>query len=1067
MSISDLSIKKPKTVLIFTIILVALGLYTLNDIAIDLLPDISLPYVMVITQEPNASPEEIEERVTKVMEGTFAGITGLTEITSSSNAGSSVITLQFSQSTDLNQATNMIRDRYSLIEDYLPSDASKPMFFQLDISLMPIMGVALTGNKTPDELLNIANDVIKPALEQLEGVASASINGGREKVIKIELPMGTLETLGLSMSQMSGIIGSQNWKSDAGSITDNGMNYSISSEGNFKSIQDIKDTIVTTKADPQTGTVSVVTLGDIADVYEDYKDPSSYAYINGEPGITLVLQKQSGTNSLQVVDRINEEMAALNKSLPEGVELSEAFNTTSSISTSISNVTSSAILGAILAVLVILVFLRSISSTLTISLTIPISLIVTLLVMRFNGRTINMMSLAGLTLGVGMLVDNSIVILENIFSYREKGAKPHIAASLGANEMRTAITSSTLTTICVFLPLLLFRNSLNGVITIFEDLAFTVIVSLISSLLVALILVPTLSSSFFKGHVKRVGDKRTGLNGLVERLFLSLESGYSKFIRWCLHHKFLFVALVLILLALSIVQIPRLGFIFMPETDQTSVTTTLQFPYGTDLSIIDEKTQEVQSVLEDKIQGYSTISSSVDGGSTMSVFFGGGNSSSTITITLKDATERAEGDMTAQEAVDLIDTISNDYTGFEISTGGATTNPMSGIGGSGDDIDITLKSNDFDRLTTVSNEIVKLLETQGSDYVDNINNSIKEGNPQLSLIFDKAAMNRNYINSYNLAQELKADLSGVTVGSFTNGGEDIDMVLSLSDADKYHRFNIDQIYVTNSLGSKVPLSAFAHFEETTSALTINREAQGRVAHITASNSGNLSINKLNDQVEELLVSNIPIDEDLSYSVGGAWEQMKEGIDVFTKIILMASILVFAVMASQFESFKDPFIVIFTLPMALIGIIGILTLMNTVISIMSLVGALVLVGIIVNNGIVLVDYTNLLRKRGYTLENACAEAARTRLRPILMTTLTTVLALVPLTFFPKEGSQLIQPIGQVIFGGLSFGTLMTLTMMPIIYFIFNTRDEKKKIKKIKANKENNMLISDNDNKGEDK
>ncbi|MBK5200770.1 MAG: efflux RND transporter permease subunit [Spirochaetaceae bacterium] len=1070
MSISDFSIRKPKTVLIFTIILVALGLYTLNDIAINLLPDFSLPYIMVITQEPNASPEEIEQRVTKTMEGTFAGITGLTKITSSSNAGSSVITLQFSQSTDLNQATNMIRDKLSLVEEYLPSDAAKPMIMQLDVSLMPVIGVSLTGNKTPDELLNIANDLIKPALEQLEGVASASISGGREKVIKIELPIGTLDTFGLSLTQMSGIIASQNWKSDAGIIKDKGINYSISSEGNFNSIQDIKDTIITTKSDSKTGTVSVITLGDIANVYEDYKDPTSYSYINGVPGITLTLQKQSGTNSLQVVNKVHAKMEELNKTLPTGVKLDEAFNTTDSISTSISNVTTSAILGAILAVLVILLFLRSISSTLIISLTIPISLIVTLLVMRFTGKTINMMSLAGLTLGVGMLVDNSIVILENIFSYREKGAKPHIAASLGANEMKSAITSSTLTTICVFLPLLLFRNSLNGVITIFEDLAFTVIISLLSSLLVALILVPTLSSSFFTGHIKRVGEKRTGLNGLIERMFLGLESGYSKFIRWCLHHKFLFVAIILILLALSVVQIQKLGFIFMPKTDQTSVTATLQFPYGTELTTIDETTKKVEGEIEKNLQGYKTISASVDGGSIRSIFFGGSGSKSTITITLKDAKTRATGDMTATQTVAIVDTISKEYTGVDISTDGATINPMSSIGGNGSDIDITLKSNDFNRLTAVSNEIVNLLETQGSDYVNNVDNSIKEGNPQLSLIFDKADMNKNYMNSLSVAKELKADLTGVTVGSYTSSGDDIDMVLSLSDADQYHKFNIDQIYVTNALGTKVPLSAFAHFEETTSSLTISREAQGRVAHITASNVGNLSINNLNDKVEQLLVSNIPTDENLSYSVGGAWDQMKEGIDVFIKIILMASILVFAVMASQFESFKDPFIVIFTLPMALIGIVGILTLMNTVISIMSLVGALVLVGIIVNNGIVLVDYTNLLRKRGYTLENACAEAARTRLRPILMTTLTTVLALVPLTFFPTEGSQLIQPIGQVIFGGLSFGTLMTLTMMPIIYYIFNSRDEKKKIKKTKENKSKYMLLSNEnseENKGDDK
>jgi HAE1 family hydrophobic/amphiphilic exporter-1 len=1064
MSISDTSIKKPKTVLIFTIILVALGAYTISDIAIDLLPDISLPYVIVLTQYPNASPEEVEAKVTKTMEGTFAGITGLTDITSSSSSGSSAITLQFSQSTDLDQATNMIRDRLSLVSDYLPSDATAPMIIQLDLSLMPIMGVSLTGNKTPDELLTIAEDIVQPGLEQLDGVASTTLNGGREKAVMIEIDSNTLGSLGLSLTQMSSIISSQNWKSDAGVITDHGMNYTISSEGNFQSLQEIKDTIISTKTDPQTGTVSQVSLGDIANIYEGYKDSTSFAYVNGESGIILAISKQSGTNSLQVAEAVQEKIISLNQTLPEGVTIAEAFNTTDSIGTSISNVTSSAIMGAILAIIVILIFLRSVSSTLTISLTIPISLMITLLIMRFTGRTINMMSLAGLTLGIGMLVDNSIVILENIFSYREKGAKPHIAASLGANEMRTAITSSTLTTICVFVPLLLFRNSLDGVITIFEDLAFTVIVSLITSLLVAIILVPTLSATFFKGHVKRSNEKRSGLNGLIERFFLNVENGYSVFIRWCLHHKILFIAIVLALLAASIVQIPRLGFTFIPETDQTSITTTLDFPRGTNIELINAETVKFEAELENKIQGYTTISTTIDSGSGIGSFFsGGGGSSASIDITLKDANQRVSGDMTAGEAIASIAAMSDDYTGISISSATSST----GMGNiSGNDIDITLKCDDFARLTQVSNEIVDLLETQGTNLVVDVENSIVEGNPQLSIVYDKAAMNRNYINSFSIASELKTSLSGTTVGTFTDAGEDIDMVLTLSDSDQYQKFNLDQITVTNQLGQKIPLSAFAHIEETTSPMAIARASQGRVAHITASNAGNLSINALDNSVVKLLAENVQTDENLSYSVGGAWESMSEGIDVFTKIILMASILVFAVMASQFESFKDPFIIIFTLPMALIGVVGLLTIQNSVISLMTLVGLLVLVGIIVNNGIVLVDYTNLLRKRDYSLEEACVEAARTRLRPILMTTLTTVLALVPMTFFPAEGSQLIQPIGQVIFGGLSFGTLMTLTMMPIIYYIFNKGSDKRKIKRQAANTKR-ALLEDNIIEGDDK
>lgn len=306
MSISDTGIKKPKTVLIFTLIFVALGLYTFNQLPIDLLPNLSLPYVMVVTNYENASPEEVEAKVTKTMEGTFSGITGLKKIQSSSTAGSSIITMEFSQSTNLDQATNMIRDRLSLIQDYLPSGVSSPMILQLDTSMMPIMAVSLTGNKSPDELLNIATDIVKPNLEQLDGVASANISGGREKAIKIEVPLEKLEALNLSLSQISQVIAAQNWKSDAGVITDHGMSYSISSEGNFSSVEEIKNIVISTKTtDPNKGNVAIsqVKLGDIANVYEGYKDATSYAYINGQSGVLLAIQKQSGTNSLQVAQK--------------------------------------------------------------------------------------------------------------------------------------------------------------------------------------------------------------------------------------------------------------------------------------------------------------------------------------------------------------------------------------------------------------------------------------------------------------------------------------------------------------------------------------------------------------------------------------------------------------------------------------------------------------------------------------------------------------------------------------------------------------------------------------------
>ena len=541
----------------------------------------------------------------------------------------------------------------------------------------------------------------------------------------------------------------------------------------------------------------------------------------------------------------------------------------------------------------------------------------------------------------------------------------------------------------------------------------------------------------------------------MKRCLSQLKRGYSNFIRWCLHHKILFIFIILSLFGLSIYQIPKLGFIFIPETDQTSVVTDLEFPHGTSLAEIDSQTKVFEQMLEDKLPGVLTISTSIGGSGIAAAMSGSNSSTAELTITLKDAAQRTIGDLDAKEAEKVILKLGEEYPGINVTTSVQSAMGMQGMGSSA--VDVTLKCNDFDRLKAVSNQIVKLLENEGTGFVYDVSNSIVEGNPQLSIVYDRAALDLNHLTTMGVANELKANLNGQIVGRYTDKGNDIDMVISLTDVDNYHRINLDQMTVTNMLGQKVPLSAVAHLEESVSPMSISREDQARVAHITAKQVAGLSSNEVNKQVTALLTNNINTDESLTFSVGGEWEQMQEGIEIFSLIILMASILVFGVMASQFESFKDPFIVIFTLPMALIGIVGILTLMNSTISLMTLVGALVLVGVIVNNGIVLVDYTNLLRKRGRNLEDACVEAAQTRLRPVMMTTLTTVLALVPMSFFPQEGSQLIQPIGQVVFGGLTFGTLMTLTMMPIIYYIFNARNEKKKVKLLAKRKEQSKLI----------
>jgi HAE1 family hydrophobic/amphiphilic exporter-1 len=498
MSLSSKAVAKPTTILIIFIVLTALGLYSTSKLPIDLYPDLEIPYIIVSTSYPNAGPEEVENSITRTLESSLSGITGLKTLVSTSSSGSSMVMLELNYGTNLDSATNEIRDRLDLVKDYLPEDATSPTIIKMDPSMLPIMSLTLTGNRTPEELRQYAEDVVQPRLEQIDGIASANISGGREKAIVIEIPRDRLEAYSLTITQIAQMLGAQNLQSSGGQITQGDINYTISTSGKYSSLDDIRNTVISYKATASDGMsipeLKTIRLRDIANVYEGYKPESSLAYKDGIPCVILSLQKQSGKNSVQSAEKVREALPEILKDLPEDVQLIETMNTTDIIENSIGQVASSAVQGAVLAVIVLFIFLRSLKSTLIIGLTIPISLIITLGIMYFTGNTLNLMTLAGLALGVGMLVDNSIVILENIYSYRERGAKPSVAAVLGSQEMISAITSSTLTTICVFLPLVMFSGSLGMVGQIFSGLTFTIVFSLICSLAVAIILVPVLAS---------------------------------------------------------------------------------------------------------------------------------------------------------------------------------------------------------------------------------------------------------------------------------------------------------------------------------------------------------------------------------------------------------------------------------------------------------------------------------------------------------------------------------------------------------------------------------------------
>lgn len=1046
MTFSEKCVNKPVTTLLVFIMMVAMGIFCIFDMPVDMYPDMDLPYMLVYTKYDDAGPEEVEQSLTRTMESSLSGLSGLKKMQSTSQSGASIIFLEFDYGTNLDTAAIEIRDKIDMVRSYLPENADSPITMKLDPSMMPIMNIAVRGVLTPEELRTIAEDIIQPRLEQLDGVASANVIGGREESVNVDIPRDRLEAYGLSISAIAQMIGAQNVQSSGGTITSGDINYTIKTSGKYKSIDDLKNTVITYKPDAlNSSRLVAVKLRDIADVYEGYKDETTLAYLDGEACVILMIQKQSGKNSVNAARNVRKALEKLKPELPYGVEIEEVSNTVDIIEQTIEEVVSSVVQGALLAVAVLFIFLRSFKSTFIIGLAIPVSVFVTLMLMYFKGMTINMISMAGLLLGIGMLVDNSIVVLENIYAYRQRDAKPKVAAILGSQEMVTSITASTLTSVCIFLPMILFKKKLGIMGQMFDNLAYTIIFSLMCSLVVAIALVPVLCSSYLK--IDKIVDETKsgvgyGINQAFNKFFLNMDNGYAKGVSFVLRHRKMCITLLIVLFFLSVAGVKFVGFIFMPESASNTVGIEVELPMGTTLEVTEDTLRMLEEIGKQELVGVKYTSVTVGGTSVIAA--SSETNTGAITWTLYEADERKKGWDNEASAKAKLRKYFNTIPGATLSF---SANSNSASGG---EMSIDIRSDDLNLVRSTAEQIEKLLQEKAGHLVTEVTSDSEEGLPQAEIVVDREKMYELGLNIYNVGFEINAAISGTTASRYTRLGDDIDVVVRLAEKDTAKLADLDQISVINSMGQRIPLSSFAHYEENLSPVSIRREDQSRIVHVTAKPVTGVSLDVVQSGLLKIINDNIPKDEAVTISISGDYEDMMEAVVNFGMIIILAAALVFIVMASQFESLVDPFIVILTIPLSFIGVVMIYALAGERLSVVTIMGMLVLVGTIVNNGIVLVDYTNLLRKRGLELEKACVEAARNRLRPILMSTLTTVISLAPMAFFPGEGSSSMQPISLTVFGGMTFGSLMTLFLMPTVYYIVNSgrikRAEKRALKK---------------------
>ena len=1026
MSVSRKTLSHPVLVLIIFTLLAFVGIFTIKNVAIGLFPEIDNPYLMISTTYTNAGPESVEKTVTKILESSLVSVSGLKNLTSTSNEGSSSISLEFNYGTDLNQAVNDVRDKLDRVLKNLPDNASSPTIFKMDSNSMPIMRIAIKGNRSASDLKQIAEDNITDILEQADGVAQASVSGGRTKIVRVELEQNRLAAYGLSVSAVSSALAKQNLELGGGKMNEGQKDYVIRTTGEFKSIEEINNTVIKTVNGYD------VKLRDIGNAFMGYKDVTSEVYINGQAGVYVSVTKQSGSNSVTVANNVYEKMDELKKVLPSDISMEIIQDSTDSIRETINTLVVSAIEGLVLAVIVLFVFLQNIKSTIIIGISIPLSIVITLLAMNFAGITLNMMTMTGLILGVGMIVDASIVMIDNIYSYRSRGTKPRIAAILGSQEMVASVVSGNLTTICVFVPFLLYMKELGMMGQMFKGIIFTIVIALASSLMVAIFLVPVLAGVFLPLSNRNEKPVKTKffktLYGAFEAAIQAVTRVYTKLLKKALEYRLVTIVIALCLFVFSVALIPTLKINMMPNGRDDSVTLNITMPIGTPLSETKRIALDFEDIIKNEIKGYKYITTTIGSGGR-----GAGNSASykaNIQIRLPKSNQQID---TAQTIQQKLRAHFSDFAGASFGFGAGMRGQMTG-----DDLDIAIRSNDLDKALEIAEKIKKVM--QGIPDIGEPSVDTDRGLPQVEVEIDRERAYAFGVDVTSVAKEINYAINGVTSTTYRNAGKEYSVVVMYKPEDRKNVIDLESMYV-NGTNGKVAVSNFASLKRGLGPVAIKRENQTRIVHVTASIISEKNANLVENEIKEGISNSFIIPEGVTVSYEGSWKDVSSQMKMYVSIIALAIILVFGVMAATYESFKAPLINLATIPFMIIGVVLLYKIINQPLSIMAMVGLIMLVGIVVNNGIILVDYTNLLRDRDIPLMEACLAAGTSRLRPVLMTTLTTILGMLPMCFATQGMSAMVRPIGIAVVGGLTSSTFVTLIIIPVLYSLVMRKGKK--------------------------
>lgn len=987
----------------------ALGFMSLRNLAVDLFPEIDLPVAVVATNYQDAAPEDVQNLISRPLESAVSSVEGIDTVQSQSQSGSSMVMMMFQNGTDLDQALLDVREQVDQVKGMLPEEAGDPSILRFSPDSLPVMYLGLTGEDLA-ELTEVADQQIVPFFERQEGVASVTIEGGLEREIQIELDEASLEQYGITPQSVMDTLGSENSSSSIGTVEQGDQDLQIRVVGEFDSIEDIENTQIQSEAG------GVVRISDIATVQDDFKDASSETMVNGEHALVLSVMKQTDANTVEVASNITDAMPGIIDDLPEGLDLKTIIDTSEFIEMSIDSVMNNILIGGAIAFLILLLFLKSIRATIVIGLSIPIAIIATFVLMYFTGQTLNVLSLGGLALGIGMMLDSSIIILENIYSYRRRGYSLFEAATKGSIELAPAVIASTTTTLVVFLPIVFVEGMSSD---LFTPLALTVSFSLIASLVVAITLVPMLSSKLL-ANVMEGSGKRYWFDQFLNWLKTRYGNGLERVL------KFRKTTVLVTILAIigSLFLIPRIGMEFMPSADQGQAQITVETPPGSSLDYTVGITEQVDDILAD-YEEYMDVSYVTIG----SADFTGSMNQSTYTMQLIPASER---DRSTEQIMVEIDERVQRIAGADIAA-----SAMDGGMEMGDPITVQLNGPENDTLIDLSEQV--LAEMEEIEGGTNTSSTAEDGIPQMEIRVDEDLASSYGLSGSQITSQLEMKFSGQVVGQYREEGQEIDISLSYPEDTRTSIEDLMDTSIQSPSGAIVPLDELVEMEQAEGPQTLLRENQQAQMNVS-SGVVDRDLGSVVSDIETKL-GQMDFPESYSYSIGGQAEDMEEAFMDLGVALIFSIFLVYIVLAVQFENLLQPFIIMFALPTTIIGVIGGLFITNISLSVAGFIGIIMLAGIVVNNSIVLVDYINILRRRGMDRLEAIIEAGRSRLRPILMTSLTTILAMIPLGLGIGEGAELQQPLAVTIIFGLTISSIFTLFFVPVIYLIFDNMTKK--------------------------